>query len=343
MKKLILLPALMASSLLFAVETAYSPPVGGMTLPAAASTDTFVSVALATNAAWVGTVASVSGSDITVSGAPGWMANAFVTPGYHYARLLSGAQAGHYVSIISNSADTLSVDAAGLNLSTIAATDKIEIAPYWTLGTLYPASQAGISFVASASPLSQQTLLLFFDATTTGINRSASAIYFFYNGAWRKSGSAITTSFNGTIIYPDIYFIHRNKAAATSLVYTGRVQPGSLTTILEAASTQNDNFVALAYPANVTLNQSGLASSGFTASVSPLSQADQLLWFDPNGTGTNRSASAIYFYYNGGWRKSGASVATDFGDTTLLTAGNGFIIRKKANGSTADWVFSTGF
>lgn len=343
MKKLILLPTLMASTLVFAVDTAYSPPVGGMTLPAAASTDTFVSVALATNAAWVGTVASVTGSNITVAGAPGWTANAFVTPGYHYARLLSGAQAGHYLSIISNSADTLSVDAAGLNLSTVAATDKIEIAPYWTLGTLYPGAKAGTSFIASTSSLSRQTEILIFDDTVTGTNRAASAIYFFYNSAWRKVGASIATSFDNTIIYPDSYFMQRNKAAATSLVYTGRVQPASVSTILVATTTQNDNFVALAYPVNVTLNGSGLAASGFTTTTSTLSRKDELLWFDPAGTGINRAASAIYFYYNNGWRKVGASVATDFGASVELTAGSGFIIRKVANGNTAAWTYNTGF
>jgi uncharacterized protein (TIGR02597 family) len=328
----------MVSSLVFAADTAYSPPVGGMTLPAAASTDTFVSVTLATNAAWVGTVASVSGSDITVAGAPGWSANAFVTPGYHYARLLSGAQAGHYFSIISNSADTLSVDASGLNLSSIAASDKMEIAPYWTLGTLYPASQAGTAFTASTG--SYQTQLLAFDATSTGINRSASAVYYFYSGHWRQVGKSVGISYDNTIVYPDTYIIQRNTAAATALIHTGRVQRGSLGTILEAtASAQNDNFVALAYPLDVTLNGTGLATSAFTASVS--GYKDQLLWFDPAGTGINRSATYTYYYYNGAWRRVGASTSTDFG-ATVLKAGSGFIIRKAANGVTAPWVFSTG-
>lgn len=315
-----------------------------MTIPAAANTDSFVSVALINNAKWVGTVASVSGSNITVAGAPGWSVDTFISPSYHYVRFLSGAQKGHFVSIIGNTSDTLSVDAAGLNMGALVAGDAMEVTPYWTLGTLYPAAKAGTSFIASASSLSRQTEVLVYDATSTGINRSASATYYFFNGAWRKVGVAATTSFNNTILYPDTYFIQRNKAAATSLVYMGRVQPASAGTILVATTgTQNDNHVALAYPVNVTLNASGLAASGFTASLSALSRKDELLWTDPAGTGNNRAASATYYYYNGAWRKVGSPATTDFGATVQLIAGNGFIIRKASNGTTAPWVFNTGY
>ncbi len=321
-----------------AITTAYSPPVGGMTIPAAASTDSFVSVALANNAAWVGTVASVAGSDITVTGTPSWTANVYTASAYYYVRMLSGAQMGHYFSILANGAGDVTVDNAGLNLSVINAGDTMEIVPYWTLGTLYPASQAGVGFTASTS--SYQTELLVFDASATGINRSASAIFFFYSGHWRQIGKSLSTFYDNTIIYPDTYVIQRNTAAATALVYTGRVQPSYLGTILTAtAATQNDNFVALSYPVDVTLNGTGLATSAFTASVS--GYKDQLLWFDPAGTGINRSAAYIYYYYNGGWRRIGASTSTDFG-STVLKAGSGFVIRKAANGTTASWVFSTG-
>lgn len=342
MKKLILLPALMASTLVFAVDTAYSPPVGGMTLPAAASTDTFVSVALATNAAWVGTVASVSGSDITVTGSPGWSTDTFISPNYHYVRFLGGALQGHYMSIIGNTSGTLTVDAAGLNLSSLLAGDKMEIAPYWTLGTLYPASQADTAFTTTTNTFARKTQLLFFDDTTNGINRSAAATYYFYNGAWRKVGQATTISFDNTIVYPDTFFIQRNVTTPTALIHLGRVQPGYLSTILTASTVQNDNYVALAFPKDVTLDGTGLAASGFTASTNTFSLKDQLLWFDPSGTGTNRSSTYTYFYYNGAWRRKGESVSVDFGPT-VLAAGSGFIIRKAANGITAPWAFSTGY
>lgn len=327
---------------LLAVDTAYTTPVGGFNSTAAANTDTRVSTTLARAAVWVGTVAS-TGSGTVSSSAPGWTASAFA-PGSatYYARMLSGNLRGQYFVITGNTTDTLTVDSAGLNLASIAQGDSVEIAPFWTLGTFYPASQAGVAFIASTSSLSRQTEILFFDANATGINRASSGTYYFFNGAWRKTGSAVTTSFDSTIIYPDSYVIQRNKAATTSLTYLGRVQPGYVGTVIEASTSANDNFVAISFPVDITLDQTNLHLSGFATSTSPLSPTDQLLWFDPAETGTNRAASATFFYYNGAWRRRGQSVATDFG-TTVLKAGSGFIIRKAANGTGSTWAVATGF
>ena len=100
MKKLLLLPVLLVATLANATVTAYAPPVGGMTIPAAGTSDTLVSVALVSNAAWVGTVASVSGSDITVNGSPSWSTNVYASGTYYYVRLLSGAQKGHFFMMV---------------------------------------------------------------------------------------------------------------------------------------------------------------------------------------------------------------------------------------------------
>lgn len=341
MKKLIALSALTFASALLAADVAYSPPVGGFTTTAAANTDTLVSPTLAREAAWRGAIASGSSTSIAISSAA-WTDGQFA-PGSetYYIRMLSGSLAGQFFVITGNTASVLSVDAAGLNLSTINSGDNAEIVPFWTLGTLYPASQAGTAFIASASSFNRQTELLFFDAIASGINRSASSIYYFTNGAWRKVGQSAATSFNSTIIYPDTYFLHRNKATPTSLVYVGRVQPGAAGTVIEARAAQHDNYVAISFPVDVTLGQSGLKEAGFMTSASAFNRADQLLVFGANQTGINKSASTIYYYLNGGWRKVGQPVTSDFSSDTL-PAGSGFIIRKAANSSGFAWAHNTG-
>lgn len=342
MKKLIALSALTFASTLFAADVAYSPPVGGFTTTAAANTDTLVSPTLAREAAWRGTVASGSGTSITISSAA-WTAGQFA-PGAdtYYIRMLSGGLAGQYFVITGNTTTGLTVHDAGLNLSNIASGDSAEIVPFWTLGTLYPASQAGTAFIASANAIARQTELLFFDAGSSGINRSANSIYFFLNGGWRKVGQPVATSFNHVIIYPDSYFIQRNKAAATSLVYVGRVQPGAIGTVVEASSNQNDNFVAISFPVDIPLSQTGLIAAGFVPSANAINRADQILVFSTSQTGINRSATGIYYYLNNGWRKVGQPVATDFGGD-VLKAGTGFIIRKSANSSSLVWSLPSGF
>lgn len=315
---------------------------GYLRISAAANTDTPITTTFARPSIWRSAISSVSGSTITVNGAPAWTASS-LAPGTstYYARFTSGALNGQFVTVTDNGTSSITVDAAGLNLGSVVAGDTLEITPYWTLATLYPASDAGTSFVASSSPLVLQTQLLFYDASATGTNRAPTSTYYFYNGSWRKFGSSVATSFDNTIVYPDSYFIQRNTASATALTLSGRVMNGYIGTVLEGASgKQNDNYVGLAFPADTTLTATGLASSGFTASNSPLNIADQLLVFSPTGTGYNRSASATYYYYNNGWRKFGSPVASDFG-SDIIPAGSGFIIRKAANAAAIAWQFNT--
>lgn len=344
MKKLLAFAfPLFCTASILAADVAYTKPVGGFTITAAANTDTRISAVLARSAAWAGTIASVSSTTLTAAGTPNWSAGAFA-PGAttYYARMLSGAQRGQYFIITASTTDTLTVDNAGLNLSAIVAGDSFEVVPFWTLGTLFPASQAGTAFVASGSALSRQTEVLTYDASQTGINRASSGTYYFLNGAWRKVGSSAGTSFDSTLIFPDGYVIQRNKAAATNLVQTGRVQPAYLGSVIEAtASVQNDNFVSISFPIDVTLDQSGLIGTVFAASSSPLAISDQLLWYDPAATGINLASSATYYYYNGAWRKRGSSSSLNFG-STVLKAGSGFIIRKAANGTSGTWNYATG-
>jgi len=161
MKKILLLSVFVLATLAHATVTAYAPPVGGMTTSAAATTDTLVSVTLAQPATWVGTAASAAGTDIVVNGSPSWSANQYASGTYYYARMLSGAQAGHFFSIVANGSGDLTVDNAGLDLSVIASGDTLEIVPYWTLGTFYPAAQGGTAFTVTTSTLSKKNPIAF--------------------------------------------------------------------------------------------------------------------------------------------------------------------------------------
>ena len=315
-----------------------------MQLSAPANTDTPVSPSFGRPPVWRGLLTAVSGNVLTIAGTPGWTVNHYapVTEIY-YVRLMTGTLAGHYFVVATNTANTVTVDNAGLDLSVITAGNQAELAPFWTLGTFYPASYANVSFVPSASPLARQTEILFYDPAGTGVNRSPTETYYFYNAAWRKVGASVATSYNTKVLLPDTYFLHRNKVTATTLTVGGRLFTSKLTTVVEARSaTQQDNYVTMAHPAQVSLRNTGLVSSGaFSTSLSPLSRTDQLFVFNPAQTGFNRSASATYYYYNSGWRKVGAAVTVDFSDSVFLTPGSGFIIRKAAGPTSPQWSFDT--
>ncbi len=108
------------------------------------------------------------------------------------------------------------------------------------------------------------------------------------------------------------YFILRNAATGTTLTTLGSVLTKNATiplfTRVGATSVQQDNFVSIIRPIDVKLNDLGLITSGaFLSSPSAINRIDQLLLFDNAQVAINKAPSVIYFYFNGAWRKVGAT------------------------------------
>ncbi|MGC4071336.1 MAG: TIGR02597 family protein [Nibricoccus sp.] len=330
--------------------TATTDPVGYNTISLLANSDTYVSVPFSRPAAFVGQISSFSGNVITVAGTPGFTASQFVyasgsQSNTYYAFIRSGAKEGNYYTIIANGTNTLTVDLAGDTLTGIVANEAISIIPYWTLGTLFPASDAGVSFIVTVSNPSPQTQILIPDLTSTGINLSVSKVYRYRSGSWKLVGG-LNPSYDDDILIPDSYFIVRNAATGTVFTQTGSVVVKKTTTpLITNVGSKQDNSVALTRPIPVSLNDSGLISSGAFVASNPTGPrtGDELLVVDNTTTGINKSVSAVYFYRNGAWRKVGAADAnSDFGATIVFGPGSGVIIRKAATatGASANWTNS---
>ncbi|MEO7101154.1 MAG: TIGR02597 family protein [Luteolibacter sp.] len=337
-----------------ASTTGRTVPAGFVALTAlGTNTDTRLSEPLARADAFVGRIASVSASTLTVHGSPGWSADQFVKalpgqPDTYYAQITSGSAAGSYFTVTANTADTVTLDFNG-GSPALSAGDSFSIIPFWTLGTLYPAGDAGTSFAVSTGALVHTTELLFLDHAYVGTSLPIASTYYHFNGAWRKFGQPTTTSFDDLAVPPDEFFIQRNKTPATTtkLVILGHVVPGALTTPInaQAGATKQDNAVALRYAGDVTLAGSNLIASGaFVASTSSVLHKDELLVYDNSVTGLNKSPSAVYYYYNGAWRKFAQPVTSNFGSDPVFKAGNGVVIRKAGAGTSStstNWTFST--
>lgn len=341
--------ALLSQPSVSLAAAATTDPAGYNTVPLLANSDTYVSIPFHRTAAFTGHVSSVSGNVITVAGTPGWTSNQFVyaagsQTNTYYAFIRSGTKEGNYYTVTANSGNSLTLDLAGDTLSGLTSSDSVSVIPYWTLGTLFPASDAGVSFTASPSVASIRTAILTPDLQTAGINLATTKSYFFYNSAWRQTGQSLAISKNDDILIPDTYFIVRNGANAGTFTQAGSVVlKKSVVPLLTQASTKQDNAVALTRPVPVSLNDSGLISSGaFVASASPAVRKDELLVFDNTVAAKNKAASAIYYYYNNGWRKVGQSAATDFGATIVFGPDTGVQIRKAASGTgqASNWTNS---
>jgi uncharacterized protein (TIGR02597 family) len=330
-----------------------SPPFGFLHVTCLANSDTYVSVPFTRLPEFTGTIDSSSSNVLTISGSTGWTANQFVyaqgtQPKSYYVILSSGTvanpKAGSTYSINSNSSTTLTLNLNGDDISSIPAGSVVTIIPYWTLNTLFPASNAGTEFTASAgsSPRTRATQILFPDFTSAGINLAPPVGYYFYNGAWRQVGGDPTVDMGDTTIGTEGYIIVRNVQTTTTLTAMGSVLVNPLTTPLSTqANGQQDNAGALLRPVGVTLDNLGLITSNAFA-ASPGSSADtrgdELLVYDNSSAAINKAPTGAYYYYNGAWRLDGGDPTVDQGGT-VIPAGTGFTIRKAqtSNGASAMW------
>ena len=255
--------------------------------------------------------------------------------------------AGTYFTITANTANTLTLDLAG-NLLGAAVGDQFAIIPYWTLGTVLPASSAGTAFQAALNAGVRNTQILFPDQVSQGINQATAATYFFLNNAWRQFGASLAVSFNDTVLPPDTYVTIRNASFTGSIQVMGGV-PGTAqqAPINAYPGAQQDNFLAMTFPIPVTLDSLGLIGSDPTtspvrASPNAGNRIDQIFLFDNTATGINKSPSATYFYFNNHWRKFGSNLTTDFGGD-LLQPNSGLILRRGVDAAgprSLNWTFT---
>jgi len=350
-------------------QTVATDPVGAITLTLKGNSDTFISLPFNRPVALETTVQNVSGNTINIAGSANLTPGQFVyaagtQSNTYYVQFTSGARAGMYYTVTANGASSITIDPngdAGFS-GNVSTSDGFRVIPYWTLNTLFPSGQ-GINGSPSFGLGSRNTQLLFPDNSTPGINRSPSSSYFYYNGTanggagWRQASALVTTLFNDTILYPDNFFIVRNNIAGdTSLVLVGAVPMSPLATPIATSgnNVDQDIFIGLPVPANVTLVGSNLFQSGtFTGSSSfslPARQ-DQLLVFDDTSALQNRSPSTIYFYYTGssnggpGWRKASDLVTNIVDTAAIFVPGKGYILRKKgtATPQTSIWTFTPSY
>jgi len=332
-----------------------SAPVGLRDTTLKALSDTIVATAYTRPPAYVGKVASGGAASLAVAGSPGWATTRFAyaagTQSDHFYAVLGAGPAGTTnpleglaYDIVSNTSGGLSLN-TGDDLSSVPPGTTVTILPHWTLATLFPATDAGASFVTTTSPLLRRTQILFPDLTAQGINPAASATFYFYNGAWRQFGQAVTADYGDTPLPDSSYMIVRNNGPTDlRLRLTGAVSTGKLTRAVDTlASNLQDNCLSTGRPVPVTLSAAGLITSGaLLTSTSALNRKDQLLVFDNTVAGYNKAAATTYYYYNGAWRKFGASVTAAF-DTDTLAPDAGFILRKASAPGSPDWTATPAF
>ncbi len=329
-------------------STAFTVPVGYTTLTVPANTDTNITLPLQTTATWAGISTGISTNTISVA------ANSYAASQFgastSYVQVSSGALIGRQFPILSNGTGAVTVDPVGA--SSLAAQGFVTgntfvIRPFWTLSTLFPGG-AGIG--VNSDPFSPATLLLVNRNTSSGINRAASNLYFYYDGS--AGGSAgwydndTLTTVDNLVIDSTVSLIVRNStASALTILNQGTVPSFSAATLVIADTVGNDTFTQLPFPVDTSLSQSRLFESGAVADSSdPFSPTDYVFTYNLLGTGFNPAASGVYFHYDGsiggapGWYDANTLTIVD--TDLLLKAGSSIIIRKPAAGSLSAFTWT---
>jgi uncharacterized protein (TIGR02597 family) len=331
-----LLGALLLADPAAVADSVVTDSVGFTTTSALSNSDTFVSSPFTRPPSFVGAILSAAGNTLTVSGSPGWTPNQFVyaagTQPNHYYVLLGPASVtnpkeGHIFTITANTASALTLDTTNDDLTGIPANAQVSVIPFWTPATIFPASDANVSFTPTTSPPAYKTLLRVPDYSAGGTNLPYSAEYYFDNGAWQRVSPAGVG--NDDPLQPDGYFVVRTSNGAPTLPITnlGAVLLKKISAPLATApSPGQDNPLGIIRPVNVSLNASGLSSI--------FGPGDQLLLYNNAVAAFDKAPSAIYTY-DTHWRLSGDSTSADHGGD-LIPQGTGFIARRVA-GQSAFW------
>jgi uncharacterized protein (TIGR02597 family) len=245
----------------------------------------------------------------------------------------SGNLTGTGFLVVSNGTGSITVALDGLTAASADVTG-IEVRALWTLNTLFPSSDANVTFTPSAgtTTATRRTQLVMPNFNGNGINRAASAVYFYSSvvSDWVAT-TATGVKAGDTVLLPSQYIIHRNIGGTpvelnATLVGSLFSKPGAvyLATLTTSA---NDNPIALARPTDYKLSELGFNDTNFMQSTgtTTATRRDQVLVYSTTGSGINRSPTAVYFKTGNTFRATTASTtAVD----AVIPSGSAVIIRK---------------
>ncbi|WP_438480138.1 TIGR02597 family protein [Oleiharenicola lentus] len=320
-----LLALVLVPTLTFAVDTAYSPPVGGMTISVSAGQTGSVALPLLHDrigtGAMVGKLTGVGANYIDVSDAS-WAAGALSTAANpYYLRITSGAATGRVMPVAtatSNTTTRVFVNNDGIDLTTASgpvAGDSYELVLADTLSTLFTGILQGGVDANSADNIQ--------------VWSGAAWQTYYYNttrSRWERSGFP-TISTNNIALRPDRgLMITRRAATDLKLYVSGRV-PDKAPQYFHSRS--GNTFLSVGIPVSQTLGQLSLQTRalGWVSGTS-INNADSLqVW----------SGAAWQSYYydttNARWQREGFPTLSSNG---VNISGRPVMIRRLNSAAASD-------
>lgn len=251
-------------------------------------------------------------------------------PVSYYVLVTNGRLKGYFFTVQGNTADSLRIDPQGLAI-TSRDIEAVSLRPYWSLGSLFPASQATISFIPTTDPSDVMTTVVISPPVTYGPQQPQDVGESFYFSAdlnnWVSTADP-SVSAADAIIPPGAYVYVQNTGTNNYPLHvflSGSVLKDQFNFSFTSSSIASAiNYFSLPRNSSYAINEIGFNNSNFTPSTgtSTSDRKDQLIIDDGHG-----GIGAIYYRYKNQWYNTDNAVPTN----PVFPAGTVFGLKKPAS------------
>ena len=260
-----------------------------------------------------GVITGVTSDTITSSGA-GWAASALADPvAPYFLKITSGPADGRLFLISANTANTVTLDTSGDNLTNLGIetdTHTFKIFPGFTLNSFF-----GSDVLTSSDINSADVVYLLINGTWTT---------FYHNGtSWKRPGAR--ANFDNQILNPDsgILFL-RKDSTDLEIVLDGFVPTNNTQLVV---STSGYTMLGGIYPVDRTLLDVGIQDLTSWIKNSSVNNADQIILY-------NGSAWETYYHDGTNWKRPGARGSSD---DVIIPAGTPLLLSRIGSGDTEEF------
>lgn len=314
-----IIPTALLGALLAVAHGAATDPVGYVSLgnngAVPALTDMAIAIPLDRPAEFAGTVGSINGATITLSGTPGLTAGQFAGATPYIAKVESGTKAGMVALITANTTNSITLAFQFTDsLTGVAANDQISIRKAWTIQSF---------FAGNTIPNFSEFGVWEGGA---GTDLAPDKVYYNFNGSWFDGSD--DSDGNNIVIYPNEGFRLRNttNTPIANLIVSGEVPTAPSRVFVNGAAVQQDSQISYFSPVGETIGSANIGAGNF----------DQLLAFDVTQSGFDNAPAFTYYYFGGQWFNS--TDDSEVTNTLKVEGGRRYIYRAEPN--RADTVLS---
>lgn len=254
-------------------------------------------------------------------------------PNTYYALVTAGTARGAFFTVSTNSPTSVTIDLDGPPL-TSKDVKAVELRPYWSLATLFPADQATISFIPTTQSSGVMTTMIISPLVLPAgaLPQNFAPNYYFDStlNNWVDQTNP-SVSAGDAIVRPGQYLYAVNTGTNSYPIHayiSGSVLPSQFTLRLASGSNVLINCFSLPRASDYKLSEIGFNNTNFVQSTdkSPLGSNDLLIVDDGHG-----GVGGTYYRYKNQWYNASNDA---FPTNPTFRAGTAFGL-KKASSSPA--------